>query len=256
MEVSSTATLFYRGPGEVYSNHKQLTQAILLGQSDQELLFDIVGTSQTIEAIRLHLISDSSPVNISYIKLYGLHIGIRAEQTGHERVLLDLNSAEELQKYTKIDGLVLNKKILGELYVVDDSDPNIELHFSEPVTIDSSHRLQVMVSMEYLFSDDYLLARDLFLVNQERLEQEMRSMESDFADLKSTNEVFATYQCSPFWTTFMRLHRTYERFIRLKEIGLVNACVKIFQPTWWSRRNQTDYEKWRAAKGYENREKQ
>lgn len=256
MEISNTAALFYRGPGEEYSIHKQLTHPVLLGQSEQELAFSIAGRSQAIEAIRLHLISNETSVNICYIKIYGLCVRQRVEQSGSERALLDLNGAEALQKYTKIHGLELNKKMLGELYVVHDVDPNIELQFDEPIAIDSSGALLITVSLEYLFSDDYLLARDLFLVNQEKLERKMRSMENDFAILKSANEVFLTYQCSPFWATFMHLHQAYERFMRSKEAGLLNACVKVFKPTWWSRRNQTDYEKWRAAKGYENRERQ
>ena len=247
--------MFYRGPEEVYSNQQQLTQAILLGQDEQDLIFNIANKNQTIESLRLHLLPKKTPVNISYIKLYGLQVKNFAGD-GTEETLLSLNSAEQLQKHAKIDGFTLNKKVLGELYVVEKPDPTIELHLFEPITIDPSCRLQIMVSMEYLFGNEYLLARDHFLVNQEKLEQQMRSMEADLTNLKSMQEALATYKNSPFWTTFISMHQIYERFVRARDTGLMNACLKVFRPAWWVGRRQTGYERWRTAKGYENREKE
>ena len=256
MEISSTAALLYRGPGEVYSNQKQITQAILLGQSEQELVFNIEDTDQTVESVRLHLITGNPPVDVSYIKLYGLHVKTKCAESDKEKSLFSFNNAEELQKNTEIHGLALNKKILGELFIVAESDPNIELLLPAPVTVDSTNWLQVVVSIEYLFGDEYMLARDYFLVNQEEFEQNLRSMENDLAHLKSVEAKLATYRKSPFWTTFMSMHHAYERFLRLKEAGLINACTKVLQPSWWSKRSQNEYERWRTAKGYENREEQ
>ena len=240
----------------MYSNQKQLNQEVLLGHSEQELVFNIANTNQKIESVRLHLISGKPPVDISYLKLYRLHVKTGSTKSDEGEMLFSFNTAAELQKHAKLEGLTLNDKILGELFVVDKPDPNIELNLPAPVNIDSSRWLQVAVSIEYLFGDEYLLARDYFLINQEQLEQKMRSIESKLAELENDKAALTAYRESPFWGIFMSMHRAYERFMRLRETGLVKTCVKVVQPGWWSSRNENEYERWRTAKGYENREKQ
>ena len=248
--------MFYHGPGEVYSNQKQLTQPILLGQSEQELVFNIADINQTIESVRLHLISGELPVDISYLKLYGLHVKTGSAGSDTEEILLSFDTAAELQKHSKLEGLTLNNKVLGELFVVDKPDANIELNLPAPIIVDSTSWLQVGISIEYLFGDEYLLARDYFLVNQEKLEQKMRLMQGELLELENAKAALTTYRESPFWGAFVSMHRAYERFVRARETGLINACVKVFQPSWWASRDQNEYEGWRTAKGYENREEQ
>ena len=244
--------MYYRGVGEDFSDEQRLEAAVALGQNDQELVFDINGPTVTIEAIRINLIpSNVSNRRIAYIKLYSLAAAIRYNQTGeNDSTLIFLHSAGQIQQHGDVFGMTLNSKVLGELFCVDRPDPSITISFAPVLTLSSSDSLVVRVSLEYLFSDEYLLARDHFIVSQERLEQKVHSLEAEIAQLQQGKNQFDAYQQSPLWQGFVALNRVCES---IRIAGVWKACAKPFQPSWWSKRSLTDYEKWRAANGYENR---
>lgn len=250
MPIFNTAFLFYRGPGEDFSDERRLAITVALTQDDQELVFGISEPACTIEAVRVNLIPpDAANQSIAYLKLYSLNLSLLTGKEDKE-TLIDLCGAGEIQQRTTVSGLTLNQKILGELYAVSSVDPSITVHFTPNVMLDSSRRLELRLSLEYLFSDAYLLARDLFLTNQEKLEQQVRALEAELKLMRAEQDVFTACKRSPLWRVFVFFNHYYEK---LKTVGTVKACYRLIQPSWWKKKRQTDYERWRAANGYQNR---
>ena len=205
-----------------------------------------------IEAVRINLLPPlASNPPVAYLKLYSICAVISGDNDpGNDVVLTNLHDADQLQQRATVTGLELNKKHLGELYVVDAVDPSITIDFAPAAEFAPPQTLQVTVSLEYLFSDEYLLARDLFLVNQEQLQKQVRSLEVDVKEMRDMKNALAAYQESPLWRGFVFFHQLYERF---RSKGVMRACSRVFQPDWWTRQDQTDYENWRNSNGYENR---
>lgn len=252
MKISTTVSLFYRGRDEEFSEDKCQTRSLLLGQDNQKSSFVIRGQSQTIEAIRLHLFEKEASVN--YLKIYGLTILLTSDPPGREQLLIDLHTALEFKESARMSGLTPHSRALGEIFIVDNSDPYIEVLFNEPLALDSKSCLEVELALEYLFDDKYVLARDLFLTNQENLQQETRSLKERIKVLENQHYEYMEYQGSALWKIFLCLHKCYGRFLYMKHNGFVRSFLKIFQPSWWARRRFTDYEKWRAIKGYQSRD--
>lgn len=250
MGISNTAFLFYRGPGEDFSDERKLIETVSVGHGDQELVFIIKGPVHALDAVRINLIPPiAANVSVAYLKLYGICATIYFNGMDNNKdLLINLRNADELQQHATLNGLTLNKKILGELYAVSATDPTIALTFAPVISVNPAEKMEVRVSLEYLFGDDYLLARDLFLVNQERLEQKVRALDVEIRQMQAEKEAFNAYQHSPMWKGFVHLHHAYTK---LTTTGVLKAFSRLFQPSYWSKRNQTDYERWRTSNGYE-----
>lgn len=255
MDSSATAILAFRGPGETYSSHRSVEQNLNFVQPGQDLHFDIDLESTSIEAIRIHFLGNRKGTPVAFLKLYGVQITARGGQGETDEILININNDHELKQHATIRGMQLNEALLGELYAIDDDDPYIELQFTNAVQPGTPARLVVDVAAEYLLSTDYILTRDLFLAEQDRLSEKLRSVENQLAAVQQINVEFDTYRRSPLWRTFVRLHGLYMQFLQFKSGGVLRTCLKLVQPNWWARRRQTDYEKWRAANGYQSRNK-
>lgn len=247
MALSSTVSLYYRGPDEDYSETKRQTLPLMLGRDEQELVFTLTAPAEPIAAIRIGFFDGELPVR--YLKLYGLTITQSATDESNEKLLIDVHNSRELDEHATTKGLTPHSRILGELYVVEQRDPCIEVSLPSPAG--GGHtRLTAKLVLEALFGDEYILARDLFLTRQETLEQELHSAMQSMRTLKQRNEELVAYQRSPEWTIFLWLYKLHERFTRLKRGGL----HRVLQPAWWARRGSTAYERWRTAKGYQNQD--
>ena len=253
MDKTGSTALYFRGQGQHYSSDRCVIQPFTVEENPQELTFHVPENPQGIEAVRLNFLAREAADRIAYIKLYSLSVEVMDKQTNKIASLLTLHSDADVREFGVLFGLVFNNRILGDLYAVDDKDPSIEFRIPESPLAGPQADLAIKVSLEYLPGDGYILARDRFLVRQERMEHHIRSLESRVEELEKIREEFEGHQQSPLWGKFVRARIFHDGLIQWKRNGALDACRKLFRPTWWSRRKLTGYEQWRQVNGYRNR---
>lgn len=253
MDKAGSTALYFRGPGQNYSSDRCVTQPFTVEANPQELTFHLPENPPGIEAVRLNLLAREPGDRIAYIKLYSLSVEVMDKKTNKISSLLSLHGDADVREFGVLFGLVFNNRILGDLYAVDDKDPSIELRIPQSPLAGPQAGLLTKVSLEYLPGDGYILARDRFLVKQERMTHHIRSLQSRVEELEKTREEFEGYQQSPLWRKFVRARKYHDGWIQWKRNGVLDACRKLFQPAWWSRRKLTGYEQWRQVNSYRNR---
>jgi len=253
LDKVGTATLFYRRTGEDYSSDKRLVHRYSTDSNPQTLTFCIEQELQELESIDFHFLSQTPAMPIAYIKILSVIIEATGPDSNSSLALLTARDHAKIVESFNMTGLVFNDRLLGELYVVEDADPAIEYRIPEFPTADPRSKLKFEIALEYLPDKSYIMARDSFLARQERDEAHIRAVESRIAVLEKTSEEFDRYRNSPLWNMFIRAQQLYERLIHARKDGAINACLKVFRPAWWSRRNLNEYERWRTANGYQNR---
>jgi hypothetical protein len=253
LDKTGSAALYFRGPEEHYSSGRCVIQAFSVDANPQDLTFHVPEIPHGIEAVRLNLLVKEPGDRIAYIKLYSLNVEVMDKKTNEMASLLTLHTDAAIRECCMLHGLVFNNKILGDLYTVGDNDPSIEFRIPDSPVAGLQAALVTRVSLEYLPGDGYILARNQFLVKQEQMTHRIRSLESHVSELEKIKEEFEGYRLSPLWGKFVRAREYRDKWIQWKRDGTLHACLKLFQPAWWSRLKLTGYERWRELNGYRNR---
>ena len=254
--------LYYRGPGETYSQQNSITLNTRSDSTEQELMFKLnpfaasapsaSGDPKKIEALRLNLVGEQTGATTAYLKPYGIHISQYRKEGGNHVSLCTFNDIEDSSQVSR-RGLTPCQGPIGDMYVIDETEPTIEIIFPQPVLLTPQSSLEVVFSYDYLPSEDFILARDLYLVQQEKLEQEIRTLQTQLEQSRKTIETNRTYQDSPLWKGFVAVDRWYRRVSQIGPGGILRTCTNMVRPDWWTQRRLTGYERWRTDKGYENK---
>lgn len=252
MDPPGAVTLYFRGPGEAYTDAASITVPVTSSPGDIDLDFTIDRDPGSVAALRLNFRAGAKPIDADYIKLYS--VSVRALNGSEStQALIDINDVSGFEQQAAVHGLRLDPALLGGTHVVEHTDPSVEFELPGPASAGSGTGLKVRACFEYLPSFEYILARDRFLLDQERMELERRDLESRLAASDKARDSLRAYQESPLWHTFTRADRYWRGAARLWSNGPMGALAKLLNPGWWSRRKRTDYEKWRTARGYRNR---
>ncbi len=141
---------------------------------------------------------------------------------------------------------------MGEHFLIEDRTSTIEILLPDAPADNNDAGLRVDFALDCLLGEEYMLARDLFLTTQEKLEQRLRSTDDRIRALTERDEELARYERSSVWNLFLWLYSLNRRLSLLRQAGFFASLVKPLQPDRRVRRNVTDYEKWRRSAGYEN----
>jgi hypothetical protein len=252
LDNSGAAALYYRCAGEDYCDRQRCEQTFRIAAEAQTLRFAVDRGLRDIEALRLRLIARAPAEPIAYIKIHSLSIAPAGAdpQAAPEVALL---GHAQLTGHFTLSGLALDDALLGEMYAVEDGDPFLECRTSSLPPVSAEWGLRVEIALEYLPGGGFILARDAFIAGQERLEERVRCLESERAELEAESQELERYKRSALWPAFVRAQTLFDRLSGALGQGPIRASLRVFSPQWWSRRGLNDYERWRTANGYENR---
>ena len=265
--MHGSVIMYYRGPGETYSQQNSVTLSTRTDSTEQELRFTLNSPAASqptsgaasgpkmIEALRLNLVGGRVGSGTAYLKLYGIHVDMHRDGLDQQMPLCSIDSVGDIGDAVVTRGLTPCDGPLGDMYAIGGDEPTIEIVLAEAAALDRHSWLEVVLSYDYLPSEDFILARDMYLVEREKLEQEIRSLQNQLQREYMAAEEYRTHQGSPLWKLFTVTESWRARFSQAASRGIVSNCTRVFRPDWWSRRGLTGYERWRAGKGYENKSK-
>ena len=142
--------LYWAAPYELLSEQNSTSTTAVLGSDRQLISFDITD----------HLVADSlirfDPAGREgYFHLYRLKLVSRGSGAEDDRVLLELNSAQEIADTFTVKGVSLCGASVNAVFIAHDQDPHFE--YKLPIAAPGLH---LEVEMDWPHSEEYELVRD------------------------------------------------------------------------------------------------
>lgn len=236
--------LHYRGEDEAYSSEKSEDVSIAAGAKETDICFSVPCTNPPVTAIKVVFTAGADgPYCVKFfsLKIENDSMGVRDE-------LLNIASAQDLIAKTSLSGIDVHHGCLGDILTLEGKEPNVEVFLQAPLSQAST--LTVELCIDCLFGDEFVLARDLFILSHEKLERELRVTKDEVERLRIGLQRLDAYERSRVWPLFLWLYRYNRRFSLLRQTPFHRWFPDLFRSRGES--VETKYEKWLTANGYED----
>ena len=133
MHRVGSAALFYRGPGEDYSNRGSIEQRFEMGAGPQTLKFSLPCPAGGISSIKCRLLTPDTDPPVAYLKILSVTVARVDRRSNAPHRLAAAFNHGQLEAGFNLGGLVFDDRILGELYVVEEQGPWLEYEAPDAV---------------------------------------------------------------------------------------------------------------------------
>ena len=166
--------LYWAQPAEVFSEQNTLMTSAVLGAERQSIEFDVPGILPVDSLLRF-----DPAERDGYFHLYRLKLAYTKADGKADRVVLELNSAEEIAEKFVIKGASLCGTGDSAVFVAHDRDPHFEYNLPA-----ASSEIHLEVEMDWPHSEEYEIVRDGLRQRHGEWYEEKIALQKQLVELK------------------------------------------------------------------------
>ena len=167
--------LYWAQPNEHCSEQNSMQATAVLGSDHQLISYDIPAALAADSMLRF-----DPAEREGYFHLYRLKL---TDLSGEGRVLLELNSTEEIAAHFDIKGVSVCGSGDGAVFIAHDSDPHFELRLDR-----AAEKLRVDIEMDWPHSEEYEVVRDGLRQQYGMWQKEKAVLQKQIEELKNSVE--------------------------------------------------------------------
>jgi SAM-dependent methyltransferase len=196
--------LYWRTGGEPYS--EDMSRSVFIENTDEahSVTIALPPAAGRANQIRFSPCEELRRDGTGFMRLSRLEVFAVDPATQARTSIWAMVSSAEIAKYASMAGLSYVSTGLGELFMITDDDPWLQLPFIPRVHLAGDEYLEFKACLRFPRTREYLLAKDRYLTALDDLDARGRGMEEVYATHERIREELSTIKGSGFWRAVTR----------------------------------------------------
>lgn len=222
----TAAKIYWKSYKENYSEENSCTTFVDAADELQTISFTLPPRAGKAKIMRFDPCDENRHRGVGYLRFYSIKIKTTGSRDSDSECIWALTSQREIFDNTEMSGVEYKHGQLGEMFIVTDDDPWFEFRFIPRRSLRDDENLFVEIRIRMPASEDYLLAKDIYLDKVERLQTEFQHLEDADARLKQLTEELDEIKKSRAWRAvqiyrknlYEKIHLMVKTLAKWKEI--------------------------------------